>query len=397
MYSRRHRWLHTDEKLVAASSESRYRLRGPANSQTNSNMQSKLHVLLVAPSGGYLGGQAIQAARMLDAFRCDGRLAISFQPHDPGLGPLSFLARMKFIRTFAREPFYVAQLLWRVPRADVVHTFSASYWSFVLAVAPAVGIGKLFGKPVVVNYRSGEALDHLTHWPRTALPALRAASAIAVSSGYLVEVFAQFGLTAEAIPNVIDLGRFAWRKRDPLKPVFLSNRNFEPHYDVANTLRAFARISKQWPHATLIVAGDGPERQRLQDLASALHLRNATFIGPVAQARMPAIYDEADVYLNSSRIDNMPGSLIEAFAAGLPVVSTNAGGIPWMVDSGRTGLLVDCGDPEAMAAAALRLMSDRELARSIAEQARDAAREYTWERVGPRWEALYRRLAVNRH
>ncbi len=356
-------------------------------------MSRKIRVLLAAPSSGYLGGQAIQAARMLALFARDGRLAVSFQPHDPPLGPLAFLERLQFVRTVARETAYILQLLWRIPQADVVHTFSAAYWSFLLAPAPAIWIAKLLGKPVVVNYRSGEALDHLTRWPRSAVPTLRAATVRAVSSGYLAEVFAGFGLSSEAIPNVIDLDRFAWRSRDRLRPAFLSNRNFEPHYDVANTLRAFALLSRQLPGATLTVTGDGPEREGLHALAAALELRNVIFAGPVANARMPEFCAGADVYLNSSRIDNMPGSLIEAFAAGLPVVSTNAGGIPWMVEHGRTGLLVACGDPEAMAAEALRLFTEPGLARTLAEQGREAAAEYTWEKVGPRWESLYTRLS----
>jgi len=121
--------------------------------------------------------------------------------------------------------------------------------------------------------------------------------------------------------------------------------------------------------------------------------RNARIVGPVANARMPELYEAADVYLNSSRIDNMPGSLIEAFAAGLPVVTTNAGGIPWMVEEGRTGLLVECGDPEAMATAALRLLADGQLAARIAAQAREEAERYTWEAVSRQWEALYRSVA----
>lgn len=356
-------------------------------------MRDRLRILLAAPSSSYLGGQAIQAARMLEEFRREQRVEVIFQPHDPTLGPFSFLTRIMFIRTIARETAYIAQLLWQVPRADVVHTFSASYWSFTLAPLPAIWIGKLFGTPVLVNYRSGEALDHLTHWPRTALPALRAASAIAVSSGYLVDVFGRFGLAAEAIPNVIDLERFQWRKREPLRPLFLSNRNFEAHYDVANTLRAFAVISRTIPEATLTVAGDGPEREALHNLAGSLQLRNVKFAGAIPNARMPEFYDSGDIYLNSSRIDNMPGSLIEAFSCGLPVVSTDAGGIPWIVDDGRTGMLVNCGDPEAMATAAVRLLREGELARTMAAAARESALEYTWPRVGRRWESLYRRLA----
>jgi hypothetical protein len=189
---------------------------------------------MLAPSSAFLGGQAIQASRMLKLFRADGRVDVRFVAHDPPLGPFAFLHRVKYVRTLARQAAYVLLLLREIPKADVVHSFSASYWSFLLSQTPPLLLGQLFRKPVIVNYRSGEALDHLTHW-RSAVPLLKRATAIAVSSGYLASVFAKFGFESVAIPNVIDLSRFTWRLRSPVRPVFLSNRNFEAHYDVANT------------------------------------------------------------------------------------------------------------------------------------------------------------------
>jgi glycosyltransferase involved in cell wall biosynthesis len=118
------------------------------------------------------------------------------------------------------------------------------------------------------------------------------------------------------------------------------------------------------------------------------------FIGAVQPEEMGRWYDEADVYLNASDIDNMPNSIIEAFACGLPVVTSRAGGIPYVVEHERNGLMVDCGDHEALAGAALRLLDDPELAqRVIAEGRRDVDAQYTWNAVSDRWITLYRRLA----
>ena len=104
-------------------------------------------------------------------------------------------------------------------------------------------------------------------------------------------------------------------------------------------------------------------------------------------------YDEADVYLNSSDIDNMPNSIIEAFACGLPVVTTRPGGIPYVVEHERNGLLVDCDDHEALAASALRLFDEPALAeRLITEGLRDVQERYTWAAVSDEWAALYRSL-----
>ena len=114
---------------------------------------------------------------------------------------------------------------------------------------------------------------------------------------------------------------------------------------------------------------------------------------PCKPTEMGRWYDEADVYLNASDIDNMPNSIIESFACGLPVVTTRAGGIPYIVEHERNGLLVDCGDHAALAAAALRLLDEPALARRLIDEGlSDVKRLYTWEAVGDGWAALYRRL-----
>jgi len=353
-----------------------------------------IRVCLVAPSLSILGGQAVAAQRLLERLRMVPGLEVDFLPHDPRTNALlRQLQRVKYVRTVATSIAYVESLLRRLPAYDVVHVFSASYWSFLLAPTPAILIGKWLGKRVVVNYRSGEAEDHLTRWPKTSIPTLRRADAVATPSDYLVDVFARFGIRAESIANFVDPDAVRYRRRDVLKPVFLSNRNFQSLYNIPCVLRAFARIQEQRPEARLIVVGSGPEGERVHALARELSLRNVDFVGAVKPTEMGRYYDEADVYLNASDIDNMPNSIIESFACGLPVVTTRAGGIPYIVEHERNGLLVDCGDHEALANSALRLLDDRALAhRLIGEGLSDVQRHYTWEAVGEGWAALYRRL-----
>jgi glycosyltransferase involved in cell wall biosynthesis len=354
-----------------------------------------IRVLLVAPSLTILGGQAVAAQRLLERLRAVPGLEVGFLPHDPRTNALlRLLQRVKYVRTVATSLAYVASLIRTLPRYDVIHVFSASYWSFLLAPTPAILIGKLLGKRVVVNYRSGEAEDHLRRWPRTAIPTLHRADAVVTPSGYLVDVFARFGVPAESISNFVDEGAVRLRRRTSLAPVFLSNRNFQALYNVPCVLRAFAVIQARVPEARLIVIGDGPERAHVHDTAQTLGLRNVEFVGAVRPTEMGRWYDQADVYLNASDIDNMPNSIIEAFACGLPVVTSRAGGIPYVVEHERNGLLVDCGDHEGLAAAALRLLGDPPLAqRLIAEGLQDVAEQYTWGAVSDRWAALYRRLA----
>ena len=354
-----------------------------------------IRVCLVAPSLSILGGQAVAAQRLLERLRAVPELEVGFLPHDPRTNALlRLLQRVKYVRTVATTIAYVASLFRRLPDYDVVHVFSASYWSFLLAPTPAILIGKALGKRVIVNYRSGEAEDHLRRWRRSAVPTLRRADAVVTPSGYLVDVFSRFGIGAESIANFVDPDAVRFRERTQLRPVFLSNRNFQALYNVPCVLRAFATIQGRFPDARLIVVGDGPERGHVHQTARELALRNVEFVGPVRPDEMGRWYDAADVYLNASDIDNMPNSIIEAFACGLPVVTSRAGGIPYVVEHERNGLMVACGDHEALAAAALRLLNDPSLARRlIAEGLRDVAGQYTWDAVRERWTRLYQRLA----
>jgi glycosyltransferase involved in cell wall biosynthesis len=353
-----------------------------------------IRVCIVAPSLAILGGQAVAAQRLLERLRDEPGLELDFIPHDPrGTALLRLLQRVKYVRTIATSIAYVWSLLRRLPRQDVVHVFSASYWSFLLAPTPAILLGRWLGKRVVVNYRSGEAEDHLRRW-RSAVPTLRRADALVTPSDYLVDVFARFGLRAESIANFVDPAAVRYRRRDALRPVFVANRNFQALYNVPCVLRAFGVIQRRMPEARLIVIGDGPERDVVHATARDLALRHVEFLGAIPPAEMARWYDEADVYLNASDIDNMPNSIIEAFACGLPVVTTRAGGIPYVVEHERNGLLADLGDHEALAAAALRLFDEPALARRvIAEGLADVERRYTWEVVADRWAGLYRRLA----
>ena len=356
--------------------------------------EKPIRVLLVAPALRILGGQAVQANYLLEHLRHEPGFEVSFVPHNPALpGPFKLLQSIKYVRTLVTSLIYCLNLLIQVPRHDVVHTFSASYLSFLLAPTPAILIARLFGKKVILNYRSGEAEDHLRTWPRTALPIMRLADELIVPSQYLIDVFAKFGLRASAVANMIDQSLFRFHERKPLLPIFFSNRNLYPLYNVACILRAFAKIQHRFPEAKLIIAGDGSQRHSLEVLARRLKLQNVDFRGRVSPKRMHDLYDEAHIYLNSSNIDNMPGSILESFASGLPVVSTSAGGIKCIVTHEKTGLLVPKNDHEAMASWAIKLLESPEFASTIARNAYEECIAYTWEAVRSSWLAAYSRLA----
>jgi glycosyltransferase involved in cell wall biosynthesis len=352
---------------------------------------------MIVASLDILGGHSVQAAQLLESLSREPGIEAEIIPINPRLpGPIRFLQKIKYVRTSVTSIVYLITLLIKLPRFDVVHVFSASYLSFLLAPAPAVLIARLFRKPVLLNYHSGEAEDHLRRWKRTALPIIRLADCVVTPSEYLARIFASFGVSTITIPNIVDLSRFPFVERTPLLPVLLSNRNFEPHYNVECILRAFSIVLRQRPDARLIVAGDGSERTRLRRIARELDLTGVEFTGPVSPERMPLLYKRADVFINASDIDNQPLSIIEAFASGLPVITTDAGGIPFLVSHNETGFVVRRGDHQALAENVLLLLSDRDLALRMARRAHQETARYCWGSVRDTWLTVYSELAARR-
>ena len=356
----------------------------------------KLRVAIVAPSIDLPGGQAVQAHRLLAAWRGDRDVdawLILIRWALPRA--LRFARHIRFLRAAVAEIDYVPRLVPGLARADVVHIFAAPYAAFLLAPLPALMAAKALGRPTVLNYHNGEAPDHLG---RSALArsAMRSADRIVVPSAYLVDVLARFGLHATPITNIIDFDRFRYRERAPLGARILSTRNLHDIYNVACSIRAFRLVHDRRPDSSLTVVGGGPNHRDLKQLCHQLGVDDAvTFTGRVNHDAMPAVYDAHDVYVQSPNVDNLPNSLIEACASGLPIVSTDAGGVPMMIRHGEHGLLARVGDHETLAAHVLALLYDPEFARRLAAAAHEVVRRtYTWSRAREEWLRVYSEVAA---
>jgi glycosyltransferase involved in cell wall biosynthesis len=351
---------------------------------------SKPRLAIVAPSVEILGGQSVQAGALADHLAADG-WDVTYVPVNPRFPRgLAWARRYPGVRTIVNEAVYAPSLA-ALRHVDVVHVFSASYWSFLLAPVPAMLAARAFGKRVVLNYHSGEAADHLARWGRLVHPWLRLADEIVVPSHYLREVFGGHGYRTRVVCNVIDTERFGFRERDPLEPHLLSNRNLERHYGVDLILRAFAVLKDRHPHATLTVAGDGSEAPALRDLAASLRVDGITFVGRQEPAQMVGQYDRAGIFVNASTIDNQPLSILEAFASGLPVITTLTGDIKNMIAPGENGLGVPPDDPMALADAVEALLQNPAYARLMARRGRHYVARHTWSHVREAWRSVYTR------
>lgn len=352
-------------------------------------------VCIVGPLPPPSGGMANQCEQLVRLLRNDG-VEVDLVCTNAAYRPV-WAGRLPVLRAGFRLLPYLLRLWQAAARAQVIHVLANSGWSWHLCAAPALLVARVRRTPVIINYRGGNADAFFASAPGHVLRMLAGASLRVTPSKFLFRVFARYGLSAEVVPNIIDLSRFApgGVRSFGDAPHLVVTRNLEPIYDIPTAIRAFARIKDGFRRAHLTVAGTGPELARLEALVADLGLQAAvSFTGRIANADMPALYASADCLLNPSTVDNMPVSILESFASGVPVVSTCAGGIPDLVEHGVSGLLVPVGDPEAMANEAIRVLRDAGLAAGLRQAGLEQAQAYAWPRVRRQWLDAYRRVAA---
>jgi glycosyltransferase involved in cell wall biosynthesis len=269
-----------------------------------------------------------------------------------------------------------------------------SGWAFHLFARPAIWMANWCNVPVFINYRGGKAREFFSSaWPSIKRE-FNSAEQILVPSRFLQEVFAEFGVQATVVPNIINMDLFTF-KTPTLSTENLHiivTRNLEDIYDNATAIRAFSLVKNQYPQAKLTVAGSGPLINELHVLASELQLTESiTFSGRLDREQMANLYQSADIMINPSTIDNMPNSILEALACGVLVVSTNVGGIPYMVDHQKEALLVSPRQPALMFEAIESLLQSNELASKLAQAGCEKVQAYQPQQIIPLLENIYSR------
>ena len=180
---------------------------------------------------------------------------------------------------------------------------------------------------------------------------------------------------------------------DAHQPVVGTVGNFTAKKDQVTLLRAAARLRQEVPDLRLVLIGSGPLEGELRSLADALGIAASTFFAgsrPDVGALLPAF----DVFALSSRFEGLPIALLEAMASRLPCVATSVGGIPEVVTDGDDGMLVQPGDPDALATAIGKLLADDVLRSTVGDRALVRARDFRVDRAVRRIEAVYARATA---
>ena len=358
-------------------------------------MSFKGKLLLIGPLPPPYGGMANQTAQLARLLRETGvkiELVQTNSPYRP-----SWIGHVRGLRAVFRLGNYFSSLWRAIDRADTIHLMANSGLSWHLFAVPAIWIARIRKKPILINYRGGKADEFLRYQALWVLPSLRSASCLVVPSGFLQSVFGNYGLKAAIIPNIVDIDRFPYKHIDHPQvgkdPHIVVTRNLEEIYQPLIALEAFYRIAMNFPSSHLTIAGEGPERAKLERRIEQLGLENqVSLTGGLVPEQMTKLYQSADVLLNTSKVDNTPNSLIEAMAVGVAIVTTRAGGIPFLVEENVEALMAEVGDIEQLSQSIVRLLTTPGLYSQLVISARRKAEMFSWREVKPIWLSRYQQL-----
>jgi len=341
------------------------------------------NICIVSPFPPPYGGMAIQAQKLVSLLRESGFKVIVIKTNADLPNSINLLSKIKGLRTILRLFIFLINLHKTLPQVEVVYFLTGFFNFFFWVTYPALILIKLHGKRVVLSARGGEAQKFFQRYGVLVKPILKRVDTISVPSGFLRDVFMEaFHIKTIVVPNIADLNQFKYRERLSIRPKLLTTRSLEKIYNVACVIKAFEKVHGHFPESSLGIVGDGSQRTKLEHLVKELGLNGrVTFYGRIEHADIQNYYNQYDIFVNASDVDNQPGVILEAFASGLPVVSTKAGGIPYMVEDKVTGLLVDKGDCEALAEKVIQLLREPELAQGLAKNARAECQKYSWENI----------------
>ena len=365
--------------------------------------RASLKILLVCPyDWGAPGGVQVHVRQLAAELRTRGHRTTILAPgsrpsEDAGVRIVGRPVRVPYRGTVA--PISFSPGAWRRIRSamrtfdpDVIHAHEPLTPSTsMLAVLAAEA-------PVVATFHA--SLDR-SRLMELAGPALRQVSgridaAVAVSDAAASFVRRVVRVPLEIVPNGVDVPAFSDPGRPveglPAGPKILWVNRLDPQKGFEIMLRAFEQLASEVGEVHLLVAGDGRDRVLLRSLPGDLRSR-VMRLGTVPHEVLPRYHAAADVFASPATGQESFGIvLVEAMAAGVPVVATDIPGYREVVRDGVDGLLVPPNDPNALAAAIRRVLSEPELAAALKAAGRSRAQAFSWLAIAPRIEAVYDRV-----
>ncbi len=268
----------------------------------------------------------------------------------------------------------------------LIDTYSTKNFYYAIAVSQ---LARFYSLPYIPILHGGNLPYRLIHYPNLSKLVFDYAYINVAPSNYLKSAFEKHGYNTIHIPNIIEIEKYTFKSRKIFKPKLLYVRSLSKIYNPCMAIKALAELNI--PEAKLCMVGpySNEELQECEELSKKLQVTNkVTFKGRLTKKAWHKLAEEYDIFINTTTIDNTPISVMEAMALGLPVISTNVGGIPFLIDDNETGVLVSSNNHVAMANAVKKVIGNANATRSMCHNAYTKVAQYDWEIVKEQWKAI---------
>ncbi len=305
--------------------------------------------------------------------------------------------------SYSHRLFRLMDMLWTTwnKRKDYdfakVTVFSGDAFTWAEAVCHLL---HLIHKPVILSLRGGKLPIFALHSPDRVRRLLAGADLVVTPSVYVKKELSQYRPDILHLPNGLDIENYSFRRRTNPQPKLCWLRAFHDIYNPTLAVEVTALLKETFPDVCLTMIGpdrnDGTLKASQQLILQKNLQANVVIAGQVSKADVPAWLTRNDIFLNTTRFESFGVAVMEAAAAGLPIVTTNVGELECIWAQDLDALLVPSDDAPAMAQAVRRLLTEPDLARSLSQNARKKAEQYDWSVILPQWESLFRQLSPAR-
>lgn len=283
----------------------------------------------------------------------------------------------------------IFKTIWYAGKTDyiLIDTYSTSNFWYAFIISQLCRILKL---KYIPNLHGGNLPNRLKHNPKLCSMIFKNAYKNVAPSNYLLQAFENRSYAQVLfIPNTLEIQNYAFKQREKLRPKLLWVRSLSSIYNPEMALLVLAELRKDFADASLCMIGPDKENklQSLQQMAAVQDL-NVEFTGKLSKSEWIKRSENFDIFINTTHFDNTPVSVMEAMALGLPVVSTNVSGIPFLLENRKTAILVNDADVKAMVSGIKELIFDDDLRNQIIENALDLVEKFDWKIVKTKWNEI---------
>ncbi|MEG1555149.1 MAG: glycosyltransferase family 4 protein [Bacteroidales bacterium] len=298
------------------------------------------------------------------------------------------------VRIFSTKKSII-QRLWLIfslafagRKYEIFHIHACSDWGFFPAVL-GVMVGKLQRKKIILTYHGGKAESFFDHHPQLVRYFLCKTDANIVLSVFLAKIFDMHKIPYHIIPNILEFKDHILKKRTTINPRFISTRTLTPTYNIGCIIKAFEMVQQQIPSSELYIVGEGSSRNELEEMVRQKKLKNIHFCGRVKNCEIYSYLEKADIFISSPIVDNQPMSILEAFNAGLLVISSHVGGIPYLIEDGVTGYLFESDNEKQLADCMIKAIQDEKHSIEMIKNGNKELIKYQWQYIRNKIYSIY--------